>query len=202
MFFSLMQVFQATFDHCFRDARRIHARGTLWNVQTGSMTMKDREEALKTIRELVDEIDIAMLTTLDASGRLKSRPLKTQEKMFDGDLWFMTSAASEKVGEISINERVNLSYASKDRNTYVSIAGYASVERDQAKIDELWNDAMKAFFPNGKNDPDIALIRVRIESAEYWDGPGTFIGKALAFLAARVTGDAGAMGKNETVRDI
>lgn len=161
--------------------------------------MKDREEGLQIIRNLVDRIDIAMLTTIDANGRLKSRPLKTQEEMFDGDLWFLTSASSEKADEIAENRRVNLSYASKERNTYVSIVGSASVERDQTKIDELWNDAMKAFFPKGKNDPDLALIRVRIESAEYWDGPGTLVGKAVAFLAARVIGNPDAMGKNETI---
>lgn len=161
--------------------------------------MKHEADTLATVIRLIDGIDIAMLTTIDADGRMKSRPLKTQEEMFHGDLWFMVSLRSDKVTEIAANHHVNLAYASRERNVYVSISGTASIERDQNKIDLLWNDALKAFFPKGKDDPEIGLIRVRMESAEYWDGPSTLVGKMLAFIAARISGNPAAMGKHETI---
>lgn len=161
--------------------------------------MSDRQDHIRKLAELIKDVDIAMLTSRKADGSLVSRPLGTQEVEFDGDLWFATGADSEKVAEITADPRVNVSYASKGKNTYVSVAGTASVVRDRAKIDELWSPAMKIFFPGGKDDPNLALIRVRAESAEYWDGPGGIFGKALYLLVAGVTGEAAAMSEQEAI---
>lgn len=158
-----------------------------------------RAEHIEKLAELIKGVDIAMLTTRKADGSLVSRPLGTQEVEFDGDLWFATGADSEKVAEIQADPRVNASYASKGHNSYVSVAGTASIVRDRAKIDELWSPAMKIFFPGGKDDPNLVLIRVRAESAEYWDGPGSVFGKALYLLVAGVTGDAGSLSEQATI---
>ena len=162
--------------------------------------MTDRSAHIKHLAELIKDVEIAMLTTMQADGKLVSRPLGTQEVEFDGDLWFATSADSEKVAEIRAHPQVNVAYASSGRNTYVSVAGKASIVADREKIDALWSPAMKIFFPEGKDDPNLRLIRVRAESAEYWDGPGTAIGKALYLLVAAVSDDPGAMSDNETLR--
>ena len=82
----------------------------------------------------------------------------------------------------------------------MSVSGKASIVADKAKIAELWSPAMNIFFPGGKDDPNLRLIRVRAESAEYWDGPGTVIGKALYLLVAAVSDDPGAMADNETLQ--
>jgi len=66
-------------------------------------------------------------------------------------------------------------------------------------IEELWSDAMKAFFPKGKNDPNLTLLEVDVHSVEYWDGPGSWIGKAVSFLIARVTKKEEVMGENRIV---
>ncbi len=162
--------------------------------------MATRKENLAALAKLMEKIDIAMLTTVGPQGHLVSRPLSTQDVEFDGErVWFFTSARSPKVGEIRRHAKVNLAYASKDRNTYISAAGEAGVCRDQARIDAYWNDAMKAFFPKGKEDPDLVLIEVALRTVEYWDGPGTWIGKAITFVAARVTGNDDLMGENRIV---
>lgn len=162
--------------------------------------MADTPKSAAEIAELVRDIDIAMLTTIGKGGALVSRPLSTQRAQFDGRrLLFMTEADSPKVGEIRRNPRVNLAYASKDKNTYVSMAGRGRVFRDQATIDELWNDALKAFFPDGKDDPNLTLLEVSVETVEYWDGPGSLIGKAIGFVIARVTKREEAMGENRIV---
>jgi general stress protein 26 len=152
------------------------------------------------LAKLVEKIDIAMFTTVGPGGYLVSRPLSTHAARFDGErVWFFVDANSPKVGEIRRNRKVNVSYASQDRNTYVSLAGDARLDRDRARIASFWSDALKAFFPKGMDDPDLALIEVRPRTAEYWDGPGSFLGKALTFVIARVTGNDDVMGENRIV---
>jgi general stress protein 26 len=147
--------------------------------------------------KLIEDIDIAMLTTVGADGHLVSRPLSTQRSQYDGRrVWFFTEGDSPKVAEIRRHPKVNLAYASKDKNTYVSLSGVATVSRDQAIIDRFWNDAMKAFFPKGKDDPNLVLLDVEPRTVEYWDGPGTWLGKVVAFVIARVTKREEVMGEN------
>jgi general stress protein 26 len=162
--------------------------------------MATRKQEVATLAKLMKKIDIAMLATIGKGGYLVSRPLSTQAATFDGEhIWFMTRADSPKVAEIRRNARVNVAYASKDANTYISASGDARAVRDQALIDRLWNDALKAFFPKGPNDPNLTLIEVRVRTIEYWDGPGSWIGKAATYLAALVTGNDDLMGENRIV---
>ena len=147
--------------------------------------------------KLLEDIDIAMLTTIGRDGLLVSRPLSTQRSSYDGRrVWFFTEADSPKIAEIRRNPKVNLAYASKEKNTYVSLAGVASVNRDRALIEQFWSDAMKAFFPRGKEDPNLVLLEVEPRTVEYWDGPSSLIGKAISFLVARVTKKEELMGEN------
>ena len=163
------------------------------------MAEHDRQQHIKQLAELIRGVDIAMFTTVGVDGRLFSRPLGTQEVEFDGDLWFATGADSPMIAVITAYPRVNVAYASPSGNTYVSVSGTARVVHDRAKIDELWSPAMKIFFPGGKDDPNLRLIHVSAESAEYWDGPGGLLGKALYFVLSAVTDDPGAMSDTGTV---
>lgn len=162
--------------------------------------MDTRADNIIHLANLIKDVEIAMLTTTQADGKMVSRPLGTQQVEFDGDLWFATGADSEKVVEINADPRVNVSYASAAKNTYVSVSGRAAIVADRAKIEELWSPAMKLFFPGGKDDPNLRLIRVSAESAEYWDGPGTAIGKALYLLVTAVSDDPYALSDNETLQ--
>jgi general stress protein 26 len=162
--------------------------------------MATPKQEIEHLAKLMKKIDIAMLATVGKGGHLVSRPLSTQCATFDGErVWFLTERDTPKVGEIRRHPQVNVAYASKDANTYLSVSGKARVVRDQALIDTFWNDAMKAFFPNGKDDPNIVLIEVAVDTIEYWDGPGSWIGKALTFAVARVTGNEEVMGENRIV---
>lgn len=162
--------------------------------------MASRKENTQRLAKLMEKIDIAMFTTVAKDGSLVSRPLSTQAAEFDGErVWFFTAADSPKVAEIRRHPKVNVAYASRDRNTYISAAGDARVHRDQARIDRYWNDALKAFFPEGRKDPNLALIEVRVRTVEYWDGPGSWLGKAITFVVARVTGNDDVMAENRIV---
>ena len=155
-----------------------------------------RHEHIAQLAALIKDVEVAMFTTTGVDGRLYSRPLGTQQVEFDGDLWFATGADSPKVAEIALNPRVNVAYASPSKNTYVSVAGTARIVDDRAKIEALWSPAMKLFFPGGKDDPNLRLIHVQAESAEYWDGPGTLLGKALAFVLSAVEDEPDRLGDN------
>ncbi|WP_164271608.1 pyridoxamine 5'-phosphate oxidase family protein [Stenotrophomonas sp. B1-1] len=155
-----------------------------------------RAEHIAQLSELIKDVEVAMFTTTGVDGRLYSRPLGTQQVDFDGDLWFATAADSPKVAEIALNPRVNVAYASTSKNTYVSVSGRARIVDDRARIEALWSPAMKLFFPGGKDDPNLRLIQVRAETAEYWEGPGTLLGKALSFVLSAVQDDPAQLGDN------
>ena len=146
-----------------------------------------RAETIEKVNLLIKDINIAMLTTIDR-GVLRSRPMQTQEAEFDGTLWFFTGADTRKAREIAHTSRALLTYAEPGHQAYVSISGHARIVRDQAKIDEYWNDFNKAWFPEGKDDPNLVLIRFDAEDAEFWDAPGPVV-TGLAYIKAFVAGE-------------
>jgi len=162
--------------------------------------MGRKDDSLEKLGKLIEGNDIAMLTTRIGDGRLLSRPLRMQEFDGEGALWFITDRNSHKAEEIRLQPQVNASFASGEHNTYISIAGRASVIFDKARLSQLWSPAMVAFYPNGVDDPDLCLLRVQAESAEYWDGPGGLIGQALYLVTAAATRDPGVLSENERMR--
>jgi general stress protein 26 len=127
------------------------------------------EREVRKLRKLIKSVRIAMFTTVAADGKLRSRPMANLKGGFDGDLWFVTRSTAPKTDEIRENQHVNVAFADPDDGRFVSISGLASLVRDPAKVDELWSRRLKVWFPDGKKDPDLALIRVRIDRAEVWD---------------------------------
>ena len=152
-------------------------------------TRTTQSDTVEKLRELIDDIDIAMLTTSEDDGSLRSRPMYTQQAEFDGDLWFFTDKESAKVYEIAQDKRVNVAYAATDEHKYVSVSGTAQVTRDQQKINELWNPAAKAWFPDGKSDANLTLIKVTPTQAEYWDSPSSTLVQIAGFAKAIATGE-------------
>ncbi|MEX1078395.1 MAG: pyridoxamine 5'-phosphate oxidase family protein [Homoserinimonas sp.] len=155
------------------------------------------DDELKTIAELVKASRITLLTTKSGHGDLHSRPLATQEVEFTGELWYLTQDPSEKVGDILVNPQVNAAFES--RKGYLSIAGNAEIVHDRQKVDEYWSPAVEAWFPDGREDPAIALIKVRPVSAEFWarDTPGVVTVFTIAKTA--FTGGQPEIGDNRTV---
>lgn len=157
-----------------------------------------REDDLKKLRELVKDIDFCMLTTVDEGGDLHSRPMSSNGDIdTNGNIWFFTNASSHKVSEIRKLPKVNVSFADPDSQRYVSVSGKAELVRDQEKIEELWRPEFKMWFPEGKDDPEVALLRIDLEKAEYWDSPSSTIGYALSFVSSLVTGKEPDMGENK-----
>jgi general stress protein 26 len=160
---------------------------------------ENRQEAIEKLYGLIEDIDFAMLTTVDTDGVLRSRPMSTQKAEAGGELWFFTNDKTHKAEEIKKDNRVNVSYAEPKDNVYVSVSGAASIVKDKAKMEELWNPILKAWFPDGLETPGICLLKVDIEQAEYWDSPSSTIVQVAGFVKALVTGKSANGGENEKI---
>jgi general stress protein 26 len=147
-----------------------------------------KNQDLSKLRELIEKIELAMMVTQDGED-LRARPMTTSQMDEDGHLWFFTNEFSSKTGEILNHEEVNLSYADKESNSYVSISGKASIVHDQKKVDELWHPILKAWFPKGKDDPDMALIRVIPYQSEYWDSNSNKMVQLFKIAKAIIKGE-------------
>ena len=133
------------------------------------MLTTEQEVNIRKLATMMRNVKVAMLTTIGADRTLHSRPMATQEADFDGTLWFFTQVSSEKTSEIRVNPRVNASYVSADDHHHVSLSGNASVIQDRDKMQELWSPAYRAWFPQGLEDPELGLLKVDVEQAEFWD---------------------------------
>lgn len=158
------------------------------------------DENIKKLRDLIKDIRFAMLTTIEEDGTLRSRPMATQEFDFDGDLWFFTYGSAHKVEEVQHNQHVNISYAEPKDQKYVSVSGTAQLVRDRQKIEELWNPLFKAWFAEGLDEPDLALLKVSLDKAEYWDSPSSKVVRLVGFAKAVITGEPiGNPGDNQKI---
>ena len=155
---------------------------------------------MKKIAALVKGIRIAMMSTLDTSGQIRSRPMATQETDFDGTLWFLTRNTSEKVDDLQHYEVVTLDYADPDHSKYITLRGKATLSQDRGKIKELWNAMYKAWFPHGEDDPEITVLRVDITEGEYWEANSSKIIMGIKYVAAAMTGGAVSVGETGHVK--
>ncbi len=155
-------------------------------------------EGLKKIGSLIAGVHIAILVTASPDGSFDSRPMAVQAKDFNGSVWFLTRNESGKVDEIQNDSHATLIFADPSNSNYVSAKGRARIHQDRAKIHELWNPMYKAWFPQGEDDPSIAVLRVDIHEADYWEASSSKIVRSLKYLAAAATGgsvDVGEAGK-------
>jgi len=146
------------------------------------------KEGMEKISELVKGIHICMMTTVAADKKMSSRPMAVQDKPFDGTLWFLTRVTSEKIGEIAKDQDVTLTFAEPKDSKYISLKGIAAASQDKAKIKELWNPMYKAWFPKGEDDPEIAVLRVEVSEADYWEASSSKVVMMAKYAFAAATG--------------
>ncbi|MEO7063523.1 MAG: pyridoxamine 5'-phosphate oxidase family protein [Dokdonella sp.] len=164
--------------------------------------MKNETQAtadLRKLGELIDGIEVAMLTTHAADGTMVSRPLQTLAFDTGGELVFFTGADSRKVSELTDHQDVNITYAHPRDQRYVSVRGKVRIDRDKATIDRLWSPVQKIFFPAGKDDPNLVVLHVRIRDAAYWESAGNFVARALDFAKAMLGDEPSDLGKHGTL---
>ena len=155
------------------------------------------EQDLARLNELIADIDIAMFTTRDDDGTLRSRPMGTQSKGdFSGTLHFFTDINSHKTLEVEDHRAVNVAYADTGKHKYASLSGAARLTQDLEQLAAHWHASLKIWFPQGLDDPNLALLSVEVTKAEFWDSyskPATL----LAMAKALVTGTQPQLGKDK-----
>jgi general stress protein 26 len=136
---------------------------------------------------LIKKHRFAMLTTLEGEKVLRSRPMTTVNREFDGTLWFFAKADSASVAALRTHPEVCLSYSDPGSVEFVSAAGPGVVITDVAKKQELWNAGVQAWFPEGAMSPLNVLISVTPDHAEYWDSSDSKLVQLFGFAKALIT---------------
>ncbi len=146
--------------------------------------------------DLMKKIGFAMLVTRDGD-RLRGRPMSACLERESNAIYFLTDARHHKDDEIARNPDVNLSFADAGDQKYVSVSGTADVCNDRARIKQLFSTPAKAWWDSAE-DPNIRVLKVTPDIAEFWDSPGTVIGY-VKMAAAAVTGTRPEIGDNRKV---
>ena len=160
--------------------------------------VQSRDEAIARIAELIKDIRVAMLTTISTDGSLHSRPMATQNTPFNGEVVFLTAENSGKIDEIKQDAEVNLCF-SDAKSSYITLSGRASIVNDRALINALYEPSYKAWFPEGPSDPNIRVLRIKVDQAEYWDAPSSAILRKVQVLARAATGGKTPVGEHAHV---
>lgn len=109
----------------------------------------------------------------------------------------LSSRQSDKNFEIGDDARVQLFYANKGDSEFLSIYGKATILDDPKTIEEVWSPIAKAWFQEGKTDPDVTVLKVVPEDAYYWDtknGKMISLIKIMASVVGGRTMDGGVEG--------
>lgn len=162
----------------------------------------DMTEGRERLWQLIKDMKFAMFTTRHENGHLHSRPMTTQNKAIDEDdsLWFFMSRHNETVQDLQHADEVNVSYADPGKDSYVSVSGKAEVVEDSPTRHRLWSKMNDAWFKNGPDDPEVALVRVRITHADYWDVDTNKLVQLIKMAKAAVSKDRPDMGRHGQVR--
>lgn len=147
-----------------------------------------RAASIAKLGAMIKDIKVAMLTTKLADGTLHSRPMATLDHRFDGSLWFFTGLNSSQVDEVEGHREVSLSYADPQTQRYVALSGRAKLVVDRDKAAELYTPAVRLWFPRGLDDPDLGLLQIEVDRAEYWDTPARGVSEMIAIAKSLLTG--------------
>lgn len=152
--------------------------------------MSDNSNGRTQLWELIHDIKFTMFVTRHSNGHLHSRPMTTQNRELGEDdaLWFFMSRSGDPVDDLVTEPTVNLSYADTGSDRFVSVSGQARLVNDRAKTEELWSKMAQAWFPGGIDDPNLALIEVKIVHAHYWNVTESKITQLYQMAKAALTG--------------
>jgi general stress protein 26 len=154
---------------------------------------------LTRLGELIEDMPVAMMTTLDGGGALVSRPMTTLEMDETGALWFFVDLRSTKLAQL---HKVNLSFADSGNSSYVSLSGRGHTDTDPERIQALWTPFAKPWFPDGPSSANLALLKFSPSAAEFWDANSSRMVRLFAMVASIVAGKPVVMGEHESFTDL
>ena len=139
---------------------------------------------VRKLQDLLKELPAVMLLTRGRDKEIHARPMAIAE--LDGDcvMWFISAKDCEKTRQIENDPLVDV-ICQGEAGVYASITGTAEPLVDPAQVRRLWKDPYNAWFPAGRDDPSLTLIRVDPLQAVYWDSHGS---RLIRFDASGVPG--------------
>lgn len=145
------------------------------------------ELTLDTVVKIMRDERFVMLSTATSAGKIVSHPMTPQEVTDAGESWLFIGLQGDQADAIRTNPQVNLAFA--ETGSWLSVAGIAEFVDDRVKAEALWDDQVGAYFDGGLDDPDLGLLRVVPESAQYWGVPGNRAVAALKMATSKITGN-------------
>ncbi len=167
--------------------------------QTDDVKNLSPQESIAKFKELVDHESTCHFVTRLTEIPFTTRPMGVRKVCDQGNFWFLSGAESNKNQEIQHDSRVQLLFGNSSNYEYLTIFGHATVTRDRQKIDELWTDIAKSWFPGGKDDPSVTVIKVTPESGFYWDTKDGKLVSMVKFMVSAITGKTVEEGVQGTV---
>lgn len=160
--------------------------------------MKHDEPFQHSLWKLIKGNRFAMLTHRHPNGRLHSHPLTTQNRSLEpGDpLYFFVARETELGQRLLADGNVCVSYADPDKDVYISISGMARISENMDTKRRLFNALAKAWFPGGADDPNLELVEVEIQHAEYWNIKESKTRQLFKIASAAVSGEQPVMGEH------
>jgi general stress protein 26 len=150
--------------------------------------------------DMIEDHHACMLVTHGPGGTLHARPMHAIPEREKREILFFTELSGGKAHEIATSDEVCLAFVSEKKNDYIAVQGKAELSRDRALIEKHWNTMVKAWFPQGKDDPNVGMIRVHVRAGEYWDSSSSDISNMLRMMTAAATGKRPDMGESSKVR--
>ena len=158
------------------------------------------KEAIAKMKELIDHNKICMFTSNVDEVPLQTRPMTTQEVDEEGNFWFFSARDSHKNHEVRNDSRVQLLFANTSESEYLTVYGRATIVDDRQKVEEMWSPLSKAWFQEGKDDPNLTLIKVKPENAYYWEPKQNKMVTLFKMAASAVTGKGMEIGREGKIQ--
>ena len=147
------------------------------------------KEAIDKLKSLVNDIMVCLFCTdLKTDDGSTCRPMSTIKVCDQGNIWFFSEKSSDKNKAIAKNKEVQLFFSHPGKSSYMVVNGAAEIILDKTIIDELWTPIAKIWFKEGKEDPNISVIKVTPNKAYYWDTDGNRMVNFLKMVASVATG--------------
>ena len=163
---------------------------------------------LEKFYSLIDDIEVAMMTTRRADGHLESRAMANQKPARGADLWFVTADGTAKLRDLETDPHVNLAYYKDRTREWISVSGIATISRDRGKIRELYAPDWKVWFGNEgdprhgtPDDPRMVLIGVDVHAAVFLDVKKPQPVVLFELAKGWVTGKAAELGETHVLHE-
>ena len=169
-----------------RNARSTSGAGTS-EVGTMNMTRKIETDAQGTLFEVLDEQRVGMLG-VSGSGQ----HMQPMTHFADPDacaLWFVTSRDTDLVRAVGQGAQAHHCVMKSDGTLYACLAGTLEQSSDSAKLDELWSAVTAAWFEEGREDPDVVLLRFSLRDAGVWTATDSGIVFGLEIARANMSAE-------------